>query len=203
MRIGGKSKLDVCAEMTSKLRSRGKTIDEIHRALKVKVDYTTLRDWLARHEVHPLENQSTTREAQRAKRQSVSLGLLDALSDSDQLARAAKILRILWSDERDWDERKIKNAIGAEGIGIPLNRDGEPDFTHYARKLGRKRVKSLGDLDFVIFALWTRKIRQQMPGLLHGLKDGGFVTRYLRPLFEVALSIRDEMLAAVDPKFRK
>lgn len=196
MRIRGKSKLDPYAEKILKLRKRGKTIEEILSALKINVGYTTLRDWLCRREDGEASQElSHTVQPSTAKQSPVSLGLLDALSDAEQFAVATGGLRIFWYGKPDWSKLALKDAL--EGVGIPSKADGEPDFAGFAKILKRERVKTLGDMDYVVLAFWTREIRSQMPGLVHRIQEGGFVRRQLRPVFLVAKDIRGEMLTAV------
>lgn len=68
-------------------------------------------------------------------------------------------LRILWLPGHDWTERQVESSLGAGSLGIPLNRDGGPDFASYGKQLGRKRLRTLGDMDFVLLAMWTKTVR--------------------------------------------
>lgn len=180
-------------------------ISEIHRNLIQQgcgVGRTAVGDWLKRKfesgelpaqvESDPPLNATTH---QRAKR---SLGLLDAVVDSAPVDHLVKILRILWLPGFDWDEGRIRSSLGPQGFGLRFHSDGEPDFSAYAREvLGRRRVGSLGDMDFVLLALWTRKVREFLRA-----PATDFAAARVRSTFvlQVAVKIRAEMFAAVSLK---
>lgn len=196
MRIRGASKLNTHRSSILEMRRNGKTIEEIRKFLEgngVAAGLATISDWLKRNCENPEPAGPPSGEPDLARRPQRSLGLLDGTSDVDHKSRISKILRIIWLPANEWDERKLELTIGAEGFGIPANRDGEPDFTAYARTLGRKRVRTYGDMDFFLLALWTKKVREvcktPVPNVAAARRQSKFV-------LEVAAGIRDEMLAA-------
>ncbi|MBN8710288.1 MAG: hypothetical protein J0I10_12955 [Verrucomicrobia bacterium] len=200
MRIRGDSKLNAQAETVLKLRQEKKTIEQIRQVLKkdgLDVGYTTLRDWIHRN-CGKVSSPSGTLSVQQVPKDSRvgsphSLGLLEA-SDEEQFNSLMGILRILWLPGYEWTERKIENSLGAGSLGVPLNRDGGPDFAAYAKQLGRKRVKSLGDMDFVLCAMWTKTVREVLQTPVTNFVEA---RRRSRTVVGVAREIRDEMFVAV------
>jgi len=196
VRIRGDSKLNAQAETVLKLRQEKKTIAQIRQVLKkggLNVGYTTLRDWIHRNcgkvgltaEEGP---KGTPHESPR------SLGLLEATSGEEKFDRMMRSLRILWLPGHGWTERKVESSLGAESLGVPLNRDGGPDFAAYAKRLGRKRLKSFGDMDYVLLALWTKIVREELKTPVTNFPEA---RRRSRRVVGVAAEIRDEMFAAV------
>jgi hypothetical protein len=179
-------------------------ISEIHRNLRQQgcgVGRSAVDDWIkSKVESGELSAQVESDPPLKAtphQRDKRSLGLLDAV-DSATVHHLLKVLRILWLPTFDWSEGRIRSSLGPKGFDLRFNSDGEPDFSAYAREiLGRRRVESLGDMDFVLFALWTRKIRNLMQ-----TPATGFAAARLRSncVLEVAVKIRVEMLGAVSPK---
>lgn len=201
VRIRGDSKLNAQAETVLKLRQEKKTIEQIRQVLKkggLYVGYTTLRDWIHRNcgkVSAPSDARSIRQVPKDSQRDSLhSLGLLEAACDEERFDRMMRILRILWLPGHDWTERKVENSLGAESLGVPFNRDGGPDFVAYAKRLGRKRLKSLGDMDFVLFAIWTKAVREVFKTPVTNFAEA---RRRSKTVVEVAREIRDEMFAAV------
>lgn len=195
MRILGKSKLNPHGDTILQMRRDEKTIAEILLYLRqegVSTGQSTVSDWLQSHSEQLVSAQSEGKRVQKNPAQ-CSFGLLNCLSDAEKFSQTAGILRILWLPDHDWDEQKIARSIGAEGFGIPLNRDGEPDFTAFARKLGRRRVRTYGDMDFFLLALWSRKIRELCRTPVSNFADA---RRRSKLVLEIAQGIREEMLAA-------
>lgn len=89
----------------------------------------------------------------------VSLGLL-ADGDEEQQSNRSKVLRILIGKDGAWEKNDLANALGENGFNLPLTDGGEPDFCRYAQLLGVRRLRTLGDLDFVLLAMWSREYRQ-------------------------------------------
>ena len=123
-----------------------------------------------------------------------SLGLLDPVGDEDQQSRVHRVLRILFDPESARDPETVKKTVGPLGLGVPLDNQGEPDFSAYARQLGKRRVRSFGDMDFALLAMWTRKY--------HEIKNSpqGFGTNYgpqRRQIISLAKKVRADMYAAV------
>jgi hypothetical protein len=198
VRIRGDSKLNAQAKTILKLRQEKKTIAQIRQALKkggLAVGYTTLRDWLHRHR-EKAGQPSGTRTGPKDSRPELrrSLGLLEAASDEERFIGVMGALRILWLPGHDWTERKVENSLGAGSLDIPFNRDGGPDFAAYAKRLGRKRLRSLGDMDFVLLAMWTRTIREEFQTPVTNFAEA---RRRSITVLGVAREIRDEMFAAV------
>lgn len=196
MRIRGDSKLNAHAESILKLRREKKTIAQIRQALKKRgldVGYTTLRDWIQRHREKvgpPVEEGPKGTQHESAR----SLGLLEATSEEEQFDRMMRSLRIMWLPGHGWTERKVESSLGAEGLGVPLNRDGGPDYAAYAKRLGRKRLKSLGDMDYVLLAMWTKIVREELKTQVTNFPEA---RRRSRRVVGIAAEIRDEMFAAV------
>lgn len=198
VRIRGDSKLNAQAKTILRLRQEKKTIAQIRQALKksgLAVGYTTLRDWLDSHwekTDQPLGAQPRPRDFQPEPPR--SLGLLEAASDEERFNGMMGILRILWLPGHEWTEGRVENSLGAGSLGIPSNRDGGPDFGAYAKRLGRRRIRSLGDMDFVLLAMWTRTIREELQTPVTNFAEA---RRRSRTVLGVAREIRDEMFAAV------
>ena len=196
MRIRGQSKLNSHGDAILRMRREGKTIAAILLYLKengVSAGQSTVSNWL---ETHPdeLTPAGASKEPSVSKMPAnISLGLLDGRTDPEQFSRLAGILRILWLPDRDWEEQHVARSVGPEGYGIPLNRDGEPDFMAFARQIGRKRVKTFGDMDFVLLALWTRKVRAACK---NPVSDFAVARRRSKIVLDVARGIREEMFAA-------
>jgi hypothetical protein len=122
-----------------------------------------------------------------------SLGLLDPASDEDQQSRVHRVLRILFDPESARDPETVKKTVGPLGLGVPLDNQGEPDFSAYARQLGKRRVLSFGDMDFILLAMWSRKY--------HEIKNSpqGIDTNYgpqRRQIISLAKKVRADMYAA-------
>jgi hypothetical protein len=201
VRIRGDSKLNAQAETVLKLRQEKKTIEQIRQVLKkggLDVGYTTLRDWIHRNcgKVSPPSGAPSVRQAPKNFQceSLYSLGLLDAASDEERLNGMMGILRILWLQRYEWTESKVENSLGAGSLGIPFNRDGGPDFAAYAKRLGRKRLRSLGDMDFVLLGMWTKTIREVLRSPVTNFAEA---RRRSKAVTGVAREIRDEMFAAV------
>lgn len=199
MRVRGDSKLNAQAKTILKLRQEKKTIAQIRQVLKkggLDVGYTTLRDWIHRNcgNVSLPFDASSVRQVPKDSRvvSPHSLGLLEAASNEERFNSMMGILRILWLPGHDWTERQVESSLGAGSLGIPLNRDGGPNLASYAKKLGRKRLRSLGDMDFVLLAMWTVRGMLQTP-----VTNFAEARRRSRTVVGVALEIRDEMFAAV------
>lgn len=198
MRIRGDSKLNAQAKTILRLRQEKMTIAQIRQALNkdgLAVGYTTLRDWLDRHREEgdkPSGAQPRPRYSQPELQR--SLGLLEAASDVERSHRVIGALRILWLPGHDWTESSVESSLGAGSLDIPFNRDGGPDFTAYAKRLGRKRLKSLGDMDFVLLAMWTRIIRKELQTPVTNFAEA---RRRSATVLGVAREIHDEMFASV------
>lgn len=198
MRIRGDSKLNAQAKTILKLREEKKTIEQIRLTLKrggLPVGYTTLRDWLHRHRKkagQPSGSQPGPKDSQGEPPR--SLGLLEVVSDEERFSGMMGTLRILWLQRYEWTESKVENSLGSGSLGIPFNRDGGPDFADYAKRLGRKRLRSLGDMDFVLLAMWTRTIRKEFQTPVTNFAEA---RRRSKVVVGVAREIRDEMRAAV------
>ncbi len=199
VRIRGDSKLNGQAETIRKLRQGKKTIEEIRHVLRkggLNVGYTTLRDWIHRNCGKASSSPPSVRQVPKdSQGESLhSLGLLEVVSDEEQFNRMMGILRILWLPRHEWTERKVENSLGVGSLGVPSNRDGGPDFAAYAKRLGRKRLRSLGDMDFVLLAMWTKTVRELLRTPVTNFPEA---RRRSRTVVGVAGEIRDEMFAAV------
>ena len=180
-------------------------ISEIHRNLRhlgCGVGRTAVTDWLKRKiesgELRVQADSDPFLNATTHQRDKRSFGLLDAVDDSATIDHLLKILRILWLPTFRWDEGTIRSSLGPEGFALRLNRDGEPDFSAYAREvLGRRRVGSLGDMDFVLLALWTREIRELLRTPVTEFPSARVRSNFV---LQVAAKIRAEMIVAVSPK---
>jgi len=195
MRILGESKLNRHGDAILHMRRNGNTIAEILQYLMqngVSAGQSTVSDWLMKNADKLVHAASPIGNAPSINPTRSSLGLFNGRSDSEEFSQIVGILRILFLPNHDWDEQKIARSIGVDGFGIPMNRDGEPDFTAYARTLRRRRVKSLGDMDFVLLALWTRKVRKTCKKPVSNFAE---VRRRAKFILEIASGIRDEMLA--------
>ncbi len=205
MRIRGKSKLDPYSQAIFTMWRENKTISEIQIELRHQgcgVGRTAVSDWIERKFKSGVLSAQVESDPplkatphQRDKR---SLGLLDAVDDSATVHHLLKVLRILWLPSFDWSEGRIRSSLGPKGFDLRFNSDGEPDFSAYAREvLGRRRVGSLGDMDYVLLALWTRKVREFLRA-----PATDFAAARVRSNFvlQVAAKIRVEMLGAVSPK---
>lgn len=203
MRVLGASKLNPYGESILRMRGEGKSIAEILQFLKregVAAAQSTVSDWLLNHPMPKEEQPPIGRppiEPVAAIRDQHSFGLFEAGDDQEQFDRVSKLLRVLWLPAWEWDESRIEFSIGEDGFQIPLTRDGEPDFSEYARTLGRKRVRTLGDMDYVLLSMWTRKVRA-----LRRTNATNFRTARVRSrrVLTAAAEIRVEMLDAVSPK---
>lgn len=196
MRIFGESKLNRHGDTILQMRRDKRTIAEILRFLRqegVSAGQSTVSDWLKRRMEEPPKTEPASGEPEVPNQTPRSLGLLAGGDNLEEFGNLLKILRIFWLSNRDWEESHVATSVGPEGYGIPLNRDGEPDFTAFARKIGRKRVKSYGDMDFFLLALWTRKVREtcRTP-----VSDFMTARRRSKLVLEVAAGIRDEMFSA-------
>jgi hypothetical protein len=196
MRIFGESKLNRHGDTILQMRRDKRTIAEILRFLRqegVSAGQSTVSDWLKRRMEEPPKTEPASGEPEVPNQTPRSLGLLAGGDNLEEFGNLLKILRIIWLSNRDWEESHVATSVGPEGYGIPLNRDGEPDFTAFARKIGRKRVKSYGDMDFFLLALWTRKVREtcRTP-----VSDFMTARRRSKLVLEVAAGIRDEMFSA-------
>jgi transposase len=205
VRIRGKSKIDPHSESVLQMWRENRKISEIHKNLRQEgcdVGRSAVGDWIKRKvesgEFSAQVGSDPPLKATAHQRNKRSLSLLDAVDDSAPVDHLLKILRILWLPSFDWTEGRIRSSLGPKGFDLRFNSDGEPDFSAYAREtLGRRRVESLGDMDFVLFALWTRKIRNLMQ-----TPATDFAAARLRSncVLEVAVKIRAEMFAAVSRK---
>ncbi|MBN8708073.1 MAG: hypothetical protein J0I10_01755 [Verrucomicrobia bacterium] len=73
--------------------------------------------------------------------------------------------------------------------GIPLDEHHEPDYLAYARKLGRQRLRTFGDMDFYLLATWLKPWRTH--------PDFGKISWQMHVLL-VAAQLRTDMLKAVE-----
>lgn len=196
MRILGESKLNRHRDTILQMRRDKKTIAEILQYLRqegVSAGQSTVSDWLKRRMEKDPATEPASGKPGMSNQTPRSLGLLGGGDNAEEFGNLLRILQILWLPGQEWDEKKIANSIGAKGFGIPHNRDGEPDFTAFARKIGRKRVNTFGDMDFFLLALWTRRVRE-----ICGtpVSDSETPRRRSKLVLAVAAGIRDEMLAA-------
>jgi len=205
VRIRGKSKIDPHSESVLQMWRENRKISEIHRNLRQQgcgVGRSAVDDWIkSKVESGELSAQVESDPPLKATPHQCdkhSLGLLDAVDDSATVHHLLKVLRILWLPTFDWSEGRIRSSLGPKGFDLRFNSDGEPDFSAYAREvLGRRRVGSLGDMDYVLLALWTRKVREFLRA-----PATDFAAARVRSSFvlQVAAKIRAEMLGAVSPK---
>ena len=156
------------------------------------VAYETLRSWINR-EVRdgrlPERAKSRVGRPSRQTRAPVSLGLLptgqpDDPSDTMQFLvwnlHAAKPLESGLLDAK---------VFALQETGIPLDEHHEPDYLAYARKLGRQRLRTFGDMDFYLLATWLKPWRTH--------PDFGKISWQMKVL-RVAAKLRVVMLKAAD-----
>lgn len=123
-----------------------------------------------------------------------SLGVLDPVGDEDQQCRVRRALRILFEPESAGEPETVKKSVGPQGLGVPLSDNGDLDFSAYAHQLGKRRVLSFGDMDFVLLAMWTRNFHE----ITHSQQvNGKHYVRQRRELISLAREVRDDMFAAV------
>jgi hypothetical protein len=104
-------------------------------------------------------------------------------------AKWLRLLRILWEPRANWDDL-LHYTIGPSGLCIPLDRHGEPDFRKFAIVLGKTRLRSFGDADFILLALWTRPLRKELQNQVRDLLESR--RRSLR-VVQAARKIRGDM----------
>ena len=123
-----------------------------------------------------------------------SLGLFDHEREGEGWERSFRWLRILW--QPNGGQNLVNVAFGPDATGLKLI-DGEPDYVGLARNLGRRRLQSFGDMDFILLALWTKEFRQMQRG---GIESALGASPCSRRLFDVAGRIRSDMFAAVNSR---
>jgi len=201
MRIPKSSKLDTCRSLLFRLWKKGVTVAEIRRMLlkgECKVTDTTLATWF-NWKVEAGELPSRKRGAGSASptpTEPRSLGILDPQCDEDRQARMRRILRIILEPEIAGNADEIYRSLGPLGFNLPLDADGEPDFLEYAKRLGKRRVLSIGDMDFVLLAMWSKKFRATLSRPRIPATDSTPAVQR-RELLKLAGKIRGKMLRSV------
>lgn len=87
-------------------------------------------------------------------------------------------------------------VFGEDGLNIPRDSDGEPDFRAYARRLGWRRLQSLGDMDFYLLARWTKGLRERIARTRDEAAELNLA------VLKRALEIRNQMIGAIKPRRR-
>jgi hypothetical protein len=189
MREKGVSRLDAYRAMIEVHLRNGVSVAEIRRRLQdagCKITHTALSGWIKGH-----FEKTTPSESQLG-----SLGLLDDLpSDGEgDKGRRLFLLRILLEPEILQDPEQLSKMLKNVSFVIPV-KYGEPSFTEYARSLGRVRLNALGDMDYILLAMWTKPMREMMTR--GKVVDPLEWRRRARRLIEVAFQIREEMRSAI------
>jgi len=186
MRPLGVSKLDPHRNFIEKLVSKGNKPPAIRRELRrigCSVSLSHLYNWIGG--VKLLRQGVCTNSG---------LSLLGSSGDYDIDVAKLRILKFLFEPDRAWTTDDLRRILGPGTHDVPFTGEGEPDFAGFAIALGKKRVRSFGDTDFVILALWTREIRTLLQSPIEDSATA-WVTRS-RQIIRVARKIRDEMHSA-------
>ncbi len=124
-----------------------------------------------------------------------SLGILEDL-DQDN-ANGLTALAILVPLNSRMPQNLQTLLFNSAGLDIPLGDNYEPDYLAYAKALGRRRVQSLGDMDYYFLARWTREMRESEP------KNSTEAFDFNCLVLHKALEIRSQMFEAVKPRRRR
>lgn len=193
MRPRGVSKLDPYRDLLFELWGREVIEAEIRRILLARgcqVSPTTISTWFNRRveagEIPPRKTTMVTPGS--VTPEPASLGLLEEGREDFREAEIARILRVLFERKGGWTASARRWALGPKGFDMPLTPEAEPDFEAYARFIGWRRLNTFGDMDFILFAFWTREFREMDDKLPH---------RRIRQLLRIARVIRGRMRDAV------
>lgn len=189
------SKIEPHREFLMGLWNHDETISCMQRALAKKgcaVAYETLRGWL-RREIQaggfPARKKSRIGRPTKRAKEAVSLGLLP--NDDGDNDKRDQMQFLLWNLHAGNPLATGANnalAFRVQQTGIPLTDEDEPDYVEYAKQLGARRVRTLGDMDYYLLASWLKEWRSHP-------KYG--TSSWQSEVLLAAARLRAEMLTAV------